>query len=250
MLCKQHFINNTQLLFLSTVAYIGIIFIVLSIVQLSNRFQPHDLDSFQGFLVGFVAVFGILYAGHSFPAFRSKESTMTYLMVPASLPEKFVFEFFSRIVTTLLALPLLYWTTFHLQGYFFTIFTSQTFESVGLQYLIKINVPENDHLFWIYTVVSTAVLLAFVLVFTGSAMFTKQPLMKSLFALAVIMIFYSGYSYIVIEHLGVGKYNPPDAMWLVPMSESGAFRFFSAALILAIGIMMFVSYRKLKEKEV
>lgn len=251
LLFKQHFIHNTQLFLLSTVAYIGVIFIVLSIAQISNDFQPHNVDIFQGMLIGFIVVFGVLYVGHSFPAFRSKESTMNYLMVPASVLEKFIFEFIIRIGIMLLMLPLLYWITFHIQGYFFTIFSTKSFEPVGIQYLVKINdAPKEEYLFWIYTVSAAAVLLGFVLAFTGAAMFSKQPLVKTLFSVAVIVMFYLGYGYLLVVHLGVEKYHPPEPMYLIPLSEAAALKAISAALILANMIMLFVAYRKLKEREV
>lgn len=250
LLYRQHIIHNTEVLLLSTVAYIGVIFIVLSLAQVGNNLQPHDLESFQGFLIGFVAVFGILYVGHSFPAFRSKESTVNYLMVPASVLEKFVFEFISRIALAILVLPLLYWATFHLQGYFFTIFTDGMFQPVGMQHLVKIEVPEADYEVVIYALITSGVLLAFVLAFTGAAMFDKQPLVKSLFAVAVVVMFFTGYSYIVLEHVGVGRYNPPDNMFLVPFDEVKILRLISIALIVTIIIMLFVAFRKLKEREV
>lgn len=251
LLCKQHLIHNSQLLWLSAMAYIGSIFIVLSIAQINNELQPHHLDEFQGFLVGFVVIFGVLHVGHAFPAFRAKESTMNYLMVPASLPEKFVFEFISRIAIILVALPLLYWITFHLHGYLFTIFTTENFEPVAIRYLVTLHdEPDESFLFLIYIVAIEAALLAFVLAFTGAAMFTKQPLVKTLFSLAVIVIFYVAYSYLVVVPLGVGNYNPPEPMWLVPTSEAGVLLFFNAALGLAVVIMTYVAYRKIKEREV
>ena len=197
MLFKQHFIHNTNFLLLSMVAYVGVVFIVLSLAQLGNNIQPHGPDAFQGFLAGIITVFGILYAGHSFPAFRSKESTINYLMLPASALEKFVFEFVSRIGITLLVLPLLYWITFHLQGYIFTVFTDVGFQPVGLHYLVKIETPP-DYRVVIYTMIGAGVFLALVLAFTGAAMFTKQPLVKSLFSVAVIVMFFFGYSYVVL----------------------------------------------------
>ncbi len=247
LLFKQHFIHNAQFLLLSTGAYIGVIFILLSIVQVGNALRPHELNIFQGFLVAFVTVFGLLYVGHSFPAFRSKESTINYLMMPASALEKFIFEFVSRIGIILLMLPLLYWVTFHLQGYFFAIFSGVMFEPIGIQYLIKIddNVPVL-----IYSLVTGGVLFALSLAFTGSAMFTKQPLVKSLFAVAVVVMFFAGYSYIVIAHLGVGQYNPPDSMVLVPLKEDNALRAVTVALFATTAVMLFVAFRKLKEREV
>src|SRR5690349_17301356 len=130
LLFRQHFIHNAQFLLLSAVAYVGVIFIVLCLTQMGNDLKPHDLANFQGFLVGLVSLFGILYVGHSFPAFRSKESSIHYLMLPASVLEKFIFEFIIRIVLALLVLPLLYWITFNMQGYVFGIFTEEIFDPV------------------------------------------------------------------------------------------------------------------------
>jgi hypothetical protein len=247
LLFKQYFIHNAQFLLLSTGAYIGVIFIVLSLLQMENDLRPLHLDSFQGSLAGFVTVFGILYVGHSFPALRSKESTISYLMMPASVLEKFVFEFVSRIGIILLILPLLYWVTFHLHGYFFGIFTEEIFEPIGIQYLIKIddNVPVM-----IYSLITGGVLFALSLAFTGAAMFTKQPLVKSLFAVAMVVMFFVGYSYIVIEHLGVGQYNPPESMLLIPLEENRALKAVTIALFAATVVMLFVAFRKLKEREV
>lgn len=247
MLFRQHFIHNAQFLLLSTVAYTGVIFIVLSLTQLEDNLNPHGLNNFQGFLSGFVTVFGILYVGHSFPAFRSKEGTISYLMIPASALEKFVFEIVIRIGLIIITLPLLYWVTFHLQGYFFTMFTLKEFEPVGIQYLVKIdeNVPPL-----VYSLVTGGILFALSLAFTGSAMFTKQPLVKSLFALAVVIMFFLGYSYIVIVHLGVGDYNPLGDMVLVPMQEHRALALVSIAFFAGSAVMLFVAFLKLKEREV
>jgi hypothetical protein len=249
LLFKQHVIHNTQFLALSAGAYIGVVFIVLSLTQVGNDLRPHEMEAFQGFLVAFVSVFGLLYVGYSFPAFRSKESAINYLMVPASVLEKFIFEFVSRVGLILLTLPLLYWVTFHLQGYVFTIFTEATFEPIGVQHLVKLDVPA-DYQLLIYSLTVGGILFVLSLAFTGAAMFSKQPLVKSVFAVALIIMFYVGYSYIIIEHLGVGKYNPPEHMMLVPLNENKVLTFFSVALLAGTIVMLFVAFRKLKEREV
>ena len=251
LLFKQHFIHNNKLLLYSTVAYVGVVFLLLSLVQTAEDFRPHNLESFRGFLIGFVLVFGILYVGYAFPAFRSKESSINYLMVPGSVLEKFLFELVSRIGLILVLLPFLYWITFNIQGYFFTLFTKYAFEPIGLQFLAKVEMPsEVDSLFWFVTLIVSGVVLGFVLPFTGAAMFSKQPLVKTLFAIALIIIFYSAYTYLIVEKLGVANYKPNDSMWLIPSNEAGAFQFFGIALILANLVMLFVAYRKLKEREV
>lgn len=251
LLFKQHFIHNNKLLLFSSVAYVGVIFILLSIVQMGNDLEPHDLESFRGFLIGFVAVFGILYTGYSFPAFRSKEASINYLMVPGSVLEKFLFELVSRIGLMLVLLPMLYWLTFHLQGYFFNMFARGEFLTVGFSEFTSLEFPEEvDNVFWFGVLIVSASLLTFVLPFTGAAMFSKQPLVKTLFSVAIIIMFFSAYIYLVLEEMGVGKYNPNEKMWLVPGSESGAFQFFGTALVLTNIVMLFVAYQKLKEREV
>lgn len=249
LLFKQHFIHNANLLLLSAGAYIGVVFIVLSIVQVGNDLRHHDLSHFQAFLLTFVPIFAILYVGHSFPAFRSKESTIHYLMIPASTLEKFVFEFISRIGLVIIMLPFLFWSTFNLQGYIFAIFTTDTFESIGLQHTVILDVSEK-YLSLLYAVVTGGVLFALSLAFAGSAMFEKQPLVKTLFSLAVIVMLFVGYSYIVVEHLGVGRYNPPDEMVLIPNDEPEAMRAIALALFGGTIIMLLVTFRKLKEREV
>jgi hypothetical protein len=249
LLFKQHLIHNTQFLLLSSVAYIGVIFIVLGLVQLGNGLQPNNLEIFQGMLIGFVTVFGILYVGHSFPAFRLKESTINYLMLPASALEKFLFEFVNRVGILLIILPLLYWCTFNLQGIFFTIFTDEVFNPIGIKHLITIDVPD-EYRTLIYLTVIGGVLIVFSLAFTGAAMFTKQPLIKTLFAVAIIVMFFVGYSYIMIEELGIGEYNPPERMWLVPLQEELALKIVTIVLYVSTLVMLFIAYRKLKEREV
>jgi hypothetical protein len=249
LLFKQHFIHSSQSLILSATAYLGVIFIVLSLTQVGNNLQPHGLEAFLGFLVGFVTVFGLLYVGHAFPAFRSKESAINYLMLPASVLEKFLFEVVSRIVIVILMLPLLYWVAFHLQGYFFGIFTPEAFKPFGIHHMVDLDVSEDSSII-IYFLITGGVLFVLSLAFTGAAMFTKQPLVKSLFAVAMVVMFFAGYSFIVIEKLGLGKYNPPDHMLLVPLEEERVMMFFSVALLAGTAVMLFVAYRKLKEREV
>jgi hypothetical protein len=144
----------------------------------------------------------------------------------------------------------LYWATFNMQGYFFDLFTEEIFEPIGVQYVIKIDDIPPTYWLLIYGLTTGGVLFALSLAFTGAAMFTKQPLVKSLFAVAIVVMFFVGYSYIIIEHLGVGRYNPPERMVFVPLEEDRALPTISVALFAATILMLFVAYRKLKEREV
>jgi hypothetical protein len=252
MLAKQHYIQNQKLLLYASIAYIGVIFMLLTIVQLGNDREPHDLEMFRGFIVGFVAVFGILYTGYSFPAFRSKESTINYLMLPSSVLEKFLFELLTRLSIVVILLPVLFWITFHFQGYFFNLFSTEQFEGIGFGQVVELELPHEIQEFhiWFVILISSLVMLGFVLPFTGGAMFSKQPLVKTLFAVALIVIFYAAFLYLLLEPLGFGRYQPNESMWLIPYSEKGAMQFFGFVAILSNLVMLFVAYRKLKEREV
>ena len=219
-------------------------------MQVGNNLKPHELNDFQGFLAIFVTVFGILYVGHSFPAFRAKESTINYLMTPASTLEKFIFEFINRIVITLIALPLLYWVIFNIHGYFFDLFTEESFTSVGPQYLFSLDDAPPDYRVLVYSLIIGGVFFALSLAFAGAAIFTKQPLVKSLFAVALVVMFFVGYSYILIEPLGIGRYNPPEHLVLIPLDERRAMGTVSIAFFTGTLVMLFVAFRKLKEREV
>ncbi|WKV12338.1 hypothetical protein [Marivirga harenae] len=252
MLAKQHYIQNNKLLFYAIIAYVGVIFILLTVVQMGNDREPHGLESFQGFLIGFIAVFGILYTGYSFPAFRSKESTINYLMLPSSVLEKFLFELLTRLSIVLILLPLLFWITFHLQGYFFNLFTPLPFESISFGPVLDFELPDTvkEYYIWFVILVGSLVTLGFVLPFTGGAMFSKQPLVKTLFAVALIVIFYAGCLFIIIEPMGLKNYQPNDSMFLIPHSEGGAIKFFGSLALFSNLVMLFIAYRKLKEREV
>ena len=252
MLAKQHYIQNQKLLLYASIAYIGVIFLVLTIVQMGNEREPHDLEVFRAFIIGFVAVFGILYTGYSFPAFRSKESTINYLMLPSSVLEKFLFELLTRLSIVVILLPLLFWATFHFQGYFFSLFTPEKFESIGFGQVTDFELPQDIQAYqsWFMTMIMALVMLGFVLPFTGGAMFSKQPLVKTLFAVALIVIFYAAVTFILLEPMGFGKYQPNESLWLMPHSEKGAMQFFGTLAIIGNLVLLFVAYRKLKEREV
>jgi hypothetical protein len=254
MLAKQHYIHNNKLLLYATVAYIGVIFILLTIVQMSNDREPHSLEAFRGFIIAFVAIFGILYTGYSFPAFRSKENTINYLMLPISVLEKFLFEFITRLSIVIILLPGLFWLTFHVQGYFFNLFTVEPFESFSFAQAVGLGLPNQIQVHqlesWFMTMIIALVMLGFVLPFTGGAMFSKQPLVKTLFSVALIVIFYVTVTYILLEPMGFGEYEPNESLWLMPHSEKGAVQFFGTLAIIGNLVILLVAYRKLKEREV
>jgi hypothetical protein len=129
------------------------------------------------------------------------------------------------------------------------VFTEENFESIAIQNLVELDVPPDYQLI-AYSLVTGGVLFVLSLAFTGAAMFAKQPLVKSLFAVAVFVAFFVGYSFIVITQFDIEDYNPPERMLFVPLQEETVLTSISIALFVGTAVMLFVAFRKLKEREV
>lgn len=250
--CKQNVIHNTRLMVFASIGYCGVIFIVLTIGQLGNNLEPFTVEAFLQFMLTFLVIFSVLYTGYSFPAFRNKESSISYLTLPASAFEKVLFEFLNRVALSLILLPLLFWVIFNLHGSVFELFTKTDFDAIGPSDILAIDISPIDSLFWAKFLIISCTVLVLVLPFTGAAMFSKQPLIKTLFSIAVILVIYFGIVYLVMEPLGLSNYtiNEDNDLRLVPTNENQALRFFACSAFLSVIVMLVVAYLKIKEKEV
>lgn len=248
--CKQNMINNKKLMLYASVGYVGVVFIVLTMIQIGNDFEPLNINHFLQTLVTFLAIFGILYIGYSFPSFRNKESSISYLTLPASVFEKLLFEFLNRIVLSLLALPFLFWISFNAHGLLFELANKKEFNSIGVSDLLAVDISPIDELFWAKALIVSCTLLVLAVPFTGAVIFSKQPLIKTLFSVAIILTGYFTIIYIAMEPLGLGNYQVNGDIFLLPEGESAALRFFSIAAFIGTIVMIVVAFLKLKEKEV
>lgn len=248
--CKQNMINNKRLMLYASVGYIGVIFIVLTIARVGNDFEPLGANAFLQLMVTFLAIFGILYIGYSFPSLRNKESSISYLTLPASTFEKLLFEFGNRVFLALIVLPFLFWLAFNVHGFVFELANKKAFDPIGISDLLAIDISPIDEMIWAKALIVSCTLLVLVLPFTGAAIFSKQPLIKTLFSIAIILTGYFGIIYIVMEPLGLGDYEVNGDLFLLPEKENSALRFFSIVASIATLVMLVVAYLKLKEKEV
>ncbi len=251
LLFKQQMIHNSKLMLFSSVGFCGVVYIILVFAQLSRDLEPLDTEVFLNSLLIFFIIFGILYTGHSFPAFRNKENTITYLTLPASVFEKFLFEFINRILVMLIALPLLFWLTFNLEGYTFELFNGLGFNPVGISDFIAMDNPMDEIPPWALEMLVSASFLIFVLPFTGAAMFSKHPLVKTLFSIAIIIAFYVTFIYIIVEPLGLYQYDINESeLMLFPDNETSGFILLTFLAIITNLLMLAVAFMKIKEKEV
>lgn len=247
MLCKQSLIINKKLIAISLSGFTGILFIALIVLQSAASFENWENHDY---MVTFVFLFfqlGIIYSGLSFPAFRSKEKCMAYLMLPATASEKFVFEFLSRIVLYILLMPLLFWIIANLEGavvhYFIPEMTNYTFSFIGLN---KTHI-ENEG--WISYAIVQGMLFVFISCFTGASHFTKSPLVKTLFTFPVLIAGFGLFIFLLIKGLNLeGIHVENNRMFFIKNERDGMV--FLAILATMINLsLLAIAWFRLKEKE-
>lgn len=250
-LAKQNFAHNQKLILFTVIGFSGLLFILFFLIQLSNDLkQGTDPEIFvPAFMVVFCGT-AVLFCGNAFPGFRTKEKTFSYLTLPASATEKFVLEICTRMIVLFLIIPAFFLLMFHFEGFVFHLFYSKaTFETLDLASINEL-FPSDEVAGQIKPLVSGMVFTALLVVFTGAAHFERFPLVKTLFVIAVLFFSTLGIMFVVIEKLGLGKYNPNESLWLFPNSGSQAITFFTCAFWVINLVLVIAAFLKLKEKEV
>ncbi len=251
LLIRKHLIESYKLYLIPLAAFMGCLFIIMFAIHIFDRqlaFNNQFKESL--YQLSFVAA-GILYTGTSYTSFRSKESTMSYLLVPSTRLEKFTFEYLSRILLFFLLAPIAYWLVANLE----LIFASTLFQKLEfyyqpirfLWYSFNVDLP-------IYGYVSNAlfVLMLFNMVFVGAIQYMKQPIVKTLFRVALIWLLYATFIICSIYLFDTRAYHPISdfELSLIPIQEH-ALEPFTGRVFFAINFtLIIVSYLKFKEKQV
>jgi|GEM_PF-2181141 len=112
----QHDFNNNRLYYL---AIIPVAMLAIGLVhwfnypdaglpQINYSYRPWESKRYlPTFILGYI-VFGIIIGGNSFPGLKNNNSTIRYLSLPASVFEKFLFQWGTRILLFLILYPLIF----------------------------------------------------------------------------------------------------------------------------------------------
>ena len=248
-LYKHQLLLNSRLILFGTLGYCGSIFIIMFLMHLSNEGSTINIKSFVPMMYVFVIGFGVLYNGYSFKSLRSKESSISFLLLPATLTEKFLLEFINRIVLSFIFLPILFWFTFNTIGVFFDVIDEINYEFISIVDLYDYSVEENRN-FPIFRIITPLILLIYIVPFTGATIFGKQPLIKTLFTVTILVFSYAGLIYFLAEVIGLNNYVIHENNIFFPEGKEPAVLFFEIVLWLSNLIFISVAYLKIKEKEV
>jgi len=250
LLCKQSLIINKKLIIIALVGFVGTLFIALMLFQSAsaNDFKGWNLDDY---IVLFFFLFfglGIICTSLSFPAFRSKEKSMAFLMLPSSSSEKYVFEILTRLVVFILLMPLLYWAVANIEGaimhYYYPEFEHYKFSFEEAYY--KITNSDRNNYRLIFMVVQGG-LFAFIFSFAGASYFSKSPLLKTLFTFSVIVAGYALLSILLFKSLNISEYQSGRNVF--HMDKDDALIFGAIGLTVINLSLLAVSWFNLKEKE-
>lgn len=247
LLAKHSLIVNKKNIGIAVAGISGTMFLLLLLFQKMGHFNNWSNNAYFGTFMFFFFSLGAIYASTSFPAFRSKEKSISYLNLPASISEKYIFELLIRVVGYIILLPTLFWLIANAEGriihYYIPDFANYKFSFS--QVLV-----DNPMTGWSIIVFIQCSLFVFIAAFTGACHFSKSPLIKTLFTFSIIALGYFLFIYLLIKGFDIENYRTLNNKMLFFKSEKGSIAFFGIASTVVNLTLLVIAWFRLKEKEV
>jgi len=252
LLCKQSMIIYKKPIGITLAGFSAIIFIALIVMQSAANFSNWDNSDSTATFIFLFFQFGFIYTCLSFPAFRSKEKSMVYLMLPASVSEKYTFELLTRIVLYIVLMPLLYWLVANIEGIvvhsFIPELTNYKFSFGKVDSGFMSVVKNGKFEFWAMIMVIQGILFVFIAPFTGASHFSKSPLLKTAFTFLSIIAAYGFFVFLLVKGLGLDHIHSMNNKVLF-LTEDNVLMFLGILSTLINLSLLSIAFFKLKEKE-
>ena len=207
---------------------------------------PADIQ-YQQMSFTFAFIIGsLIWCGHAFPFFRTKEKSISYLMVPTTTFEKFLFEFTNRIILYIVCFPIIYWVFTNLVAGIYHLI-HPTYINYKFSYVNIIPGFNNVELALIFSIGFLILSLSF----AGATYFQKLPLIKTVILVAAILGGFVLFGVLIFKVFSVGQYTIAKGDKLLFMKDAEAAK--AAAVVAAIIaniVILAIGYFKIKEKEV
>jgi len=249
LLCKQSLIINKKLIGITLTGFVGTLFLALIFFQSISHFSEWRQEEYMRLFLFLFPLFGIIFCGMAFPAFRSKEKSMAFLMLPASDSEKYIFEFLIRVVLYILIMPFLFWNVVYLENsvvhsFIPSIVVMGNITSVGN---LTFNGLSSG---WVTYLIIQGGLFIFISAFTGASHFIKSPLLKTMFTLSVVVAGGALFTLLLVKGLNLREFHPVNHRVLFIKNEQEAMAAFSIGITLINLSLLAIAWFRLKEKEV
>jgi len=226
------------------------IFIGYTLILLIFTFNNSHISSIEWLPFFIILNTGIAlpFAAYAFPAFRSKEKTFDYLLLPCSITEKFTFNIIVRIIAPWIVLPIIFYVSSRLATELALWYHPYTnIEAFSLSTIL--GQIDHDKLGIALTSIVLTALIHQSVLFAGATVFKKQPLIKTLVVLGItagIVIFYF---YTIIEWAEI--YKDGRMPWFVVFEnkETAVNYLIGLEIVLLITTWAYAFF-KVKEKEI
>ncbi|WP_075590003.1 hypothetical protein [Labilibacter marinus] len=247
---RYNFLINRKLYLLG---FAGVI-VGLFLVTLLFGYQ-HNLTNKTNWGTFFSASMAIILLpiiGHAFPALRKKETSITNYMLPASIFEKFSFEFVMKIIIIpalfLLLFPVISNSAMRMAEFIHTSANpDRAFEYADFTYkLLFENFNNNTD---VPKVLIGIILMTASIALSGAAAIAKYPLVKTTIFIGLIFLIVLGYFYTMFEFFKLDSGFEYTYNQLFPKEEHEPTLLHIAFTITTLSSLSY-AYLKLKEREV
>lgn len=258
-LVKQYLFHNYSGILLGVPVLFGISLVAITFLQFINGDNQSNQEEYFLIFVFAYIVIGAFYVGSAFPAFRNKEESLSYLMVPGSVLEKYQVQFIFYPFLYLLVFPLLYFSAYQLSSGFMYVVNPNFIAFDLLDFFQNIivtriysdgNIISEINNLPLVISIGFSIAMAF---FFGATTFKKFATLKTLFGLVIYIGLCIGMIYFIMENLNWGQYHPTeDGLYLAPIgSKDQEIISFLILVCLSFGLIFsIVAFLKIKEKEV
>ena len=234
---------RSKMIFLTiTGAFIAMLFVFVGIKSGENNSWEQMF-----WLFGVVGL--LLYVGNSFPDFRKKETTVSFVMTPVSVFEKFVFEFITRIILYTVMYPVIFYLAAHLSFYIsVTLYSVRVFYPFNFDVLFNFNKQYETVMLYVIPAVYFFMISVF---FAGAAVFRRYPLIKTLVISGLFLLSVFGYfNFILFDKMKLTYGMEYFFEERIPNGTDMLLKFITVILVLSAIAVLFYAYFKVKEKEV
>lgn len=246
---RKRLIEDYKTYLYSIVGIAGGLFVWLLFVQIDSKnkvMSEHAVFTF--FCFAFIGG-GILFIGHSFSSFRHKESTMNYLLIPATYLEKYIAEYFVKVVLLVISIPFIFISVLNLELFIYSSINSYidySFQSFSFLDNLKLSGILGTKL---YLVFGLPVFMFFNMAWLGSIIFVKQPLLKTILSVALVVGFNVSLLYLMSNFFGGLRPSSDIDYTFFPTSKESAIQLFILLTSLFNIMILTIGFFKLKEKE-
>ncbi len=226
--------------------FIGYTLIILFTLMSDRHFTA---SSWIPLFILLCAGVAIPFAAYAFPAFRRKDLTFEFLLLPCSVTEKFVLNILVRILSPWLLLPFIFYVSSHLASELVLWFSPDRFlEPFAFTTIIK-EIGTKELPFFLTLIILIILIIQSVL-FAGGAVFGKKPLIKTLVVIGACTALVFFYFFSIIEWAEVFKNGRVPWIAIFDNKES-------TLKALVIGVEVFVlittwayAFFRVKEKQI